>query len=74
MSTMKMFASLMLVAPIVFIVSVALHNWVSGWLGLEEPVFFLIAVLGAPALFVIGLVGSLVELVRHWPSGGAVRG
>jgi hypothetical protein len=71
---MKWFVILMAVAPIVFVVSVALHNGLSAWLGMEEPVFFLIAVLGAPALFVIGLVGSLVELVRHWPSGGAVRG
>jgi hypothetical protein len=43
-----------------FIVGVFLHNILSGLLGLEEPVFFIISVFIAPAAFVVGVMGSLV--------------
>jgi len=44
----------------VFIISVFLHNALSGLLGVEEPVFFVIAVFVSPLAFAVGLVGSLV--------------
>lgn len=40
-----------------FVVAVVAHNLVYGLTDVEEPVFFLIAVLGAPALLVAGLAG-----------------
>jgi hypothetical protein len=43
-----------------FIVGVFLHNILSGLMGLEEPVFFIISVFIAPAAFVVGIMGSLV--------------
>jgi hypothetical protein len=46
-----------------FIISVFLHNALSGLLGVEEPVFFCIAVFVAPLALAVGLVGSLVLFV-----------
>jgi hypothetical protein len=42
-----------------------LHNVVSGLFckGGEEPVFFVLAVIVCPALFVIGMLGSIVLLI-----------
>ena len=44
----------------VFILSVFLHNMISEFFEIEEPVFFVIATIIAPLGFVIGLIGSLV--------------
>jgi hypothetical protein len=52
-------------APIVFAVAVVLHNLISAWLGVEEPLFFFVAVVVAPLAFVIGLVASIVALVTE---------
>ncbi|NPV10076.1 MAG: hypothetical protein HPY83_19185 [Anaerolineae bacterium] len=41
-----------------FVVSAVLHNAVSALFGIEEPVFFTIAVLLAPAGFLVGVLGS----------------
>ena len=46
-----------------FIISVFLHNVLSGLWGIEEPVFFCIAVFIAPPALVVGLIGSLVLFV-----------
>jgi len=59
----KLLRIFLLVAGIslgVFIVSVFLHNALSGLFGVEEPVFFVIAVFVSPLAFAVGLVGSLV--------------
>lgn len=53
------------ISGVVFIVSVILHNSISAILGVEEPVFFLIAVVVAPLAFVVGAVGSAVLLLRR---------
>jgi len=46
-----------------FIISVFLHNALSGLLGVEEPVFFCIAVFIAPLALVVGLIGSLALFI-----------
>jgi len=46
------------------ITSVILHNAVSAVLGLEEPVFFVIAVILSPGAIAVGLIGSLVIFAR----------
>jgi len=47
----------------VFILSVFLHNMISGLFGKEEPVFFTIATIIAPLGLVVGLIGSLVLFI-----------
>ena len=47
-----------------FIISVFLHNALSGLFGVEEPVFFIIAVIISPLAFAVGLIGSLVFFVK----------
>jgi len=44
----------------VFILSVFLHNMISGLFDKEEPVFFVIATIIAPLGLIVGLIGSLV--------------
>ncbi len=46
-----------------FIVSVLLHNAMGALFGIEEVVFFTIAIFLAPAAFVVGAVGSIVLYV-----------
>jgi len=48
----------------VFIISVFLHNAISAVLGIEEPVFFVIAVILAPVAVAVGLIGSLITVIR----------
>jgi len=47
-----------------FISSFILHNAVSAVLGLEEPVFFVIAVILSPGAMAVGLIGSLVIFIK----------
>ena len=47
-----------------FIVSVFLHNALSGLLGVEEPVFFIISVFICPVAFAVGVIGVLVIFFR----------
>lgn len=64
---LKMMKTFLLVAGIslgAFIISVFLHNALSGLFEVEEPVFFFIAVFIAPLGFAIGLIGSLVMFLR----------
>jgi hypothetical protein len=56
-------------APIVFVVAVVLHNVISAWLGIEEPLFFFVAVVVAPLAFVIGVVGSIVSAITERRGG-----
>ena len=64
---LKMLKTFLLVAGIslgTFIISVFLHNALDALFGIEEPVFFFIAVFIAPAAFVVGIIGSLVMFIR----------
>jgi len=55
----------MLGAVVVFAVSVLLHNVLSVLLGTEESVFFFLAILVSPAVFLAGaLVGVAVLIWR----------
>jgi hypothetical protein len=45
-----------------FIIGVFMHSALSALFNVEEPVFFVIAVIVAPAVLVVGLIGSLVLL------------
>ena len=46
-----------------FIISVFLHNALSGLFNIEEPVFFIIALLSVVA-FAVGIIGSLVIFIK----------
>ncbi len=67
---LRIFLTLAGVAPAAMIVSIILHNAISGLLtsllnrDFDEAVFFLIALFGCPALFLVGVVGSIVLLIR----------
>ena len=64
---LKMLKTFLLVAGIslgTFIISVFLHNALSGLFEVEEPVFFFIAVFIAPLAFAVGLIGSLVIFLK----------
>ncbi|MCL5107586.1 MAG: hypothetical protein M1401_01670 [Chloroflexi bacterium] len=52
-------------SPLIFVAGVFLHNVLSWLLQVEEPVFFLVAIVGAPLAFVVGAVGTTVALVRR---------
>ena len=63
---LRMLKTFLLIAGIAlgtFIISVFLHNALSGLFGVEEPVFFCIAVFAAPLALAVGLVGSLVLFI-----------
>lgn len=64
---LKMLKIFLMVAGIslaVFILSVFLHNALSGLFNVEEPVFFFISVFIAPLGFAVGLIGSLVIFIQ----------
>jgi len=64
---LKIFCISLLTAGIslaVFVISVVLHNGLSGLLGVEEPVFFVIAVIVSPAGMAVGIVGSLAIFTK----------
>ena len=64
---LKMMKIFLLVAGIslaTFIISVFLHNAIGGLFSIEEPVFFFIAVFIAPLALTVGIIGSLVILVK----------
>lgn len=48
----------------VIIISIIIHNALSALFGIEEPVFFTIAVILSPFSLIVGIVGSLVILFR----------
>jgi hypothetical protein len=47
-----------------FIISVFLHNAISGLLGVEEPVFFVIAIFITLPALAVGIIGSLVLFIK----------
>jgi len=64
---LKMIKTFLLLAGIslgAFIISAFLHNIISGLLGGEEPVFFVIAVIISPLALTVGLIGALVIFVK----------
>ena len=61
----KKFLLTMSISAGAFVVSVLAHNAISAWFGMEEPVFFAIAVFLAPAAFLVGAVGSIVVLIKR---------
>ena len=63
---LRMLRIFLLVAGIslaAFIISVFLHNALSGLFNIEEPVFFIIALLSVVA-FAVGIIGSLVIFIK----------
>ena len=46
-------------------VSTFLHNAVSGLFNIEEPVFFIIAILVCPIGFLVGAVGTIVLTIKR---------
>ena len=48
----------------IFIISIFLHNALSGLFGVEEPVFFIIAVFVCPLALAVGIIGSLVIFIK----------
>lgn len=50
-------------SSVLFVVSVLLHNYISGIWHTEEPFFFVVAVFVAPTAFVVGLAGSILTVI-----------
>ena len=67
---LKVFLILAGASPAVMVISVILHNAISGLLTallhreVEEAVFFLTALFGCPAVFLVGIVGSITLFIR----------
>ncbi len=66
---LKKFLLMMGISAGAFVVSVILHNAISGWFGVEEPVFFIIAVFLCPLGFLVGAVGSIVLAIKKFRLG-----
>ena len=62
---LKKYLWLMGISAGAFVVSVLAHNLISGWFGIEEAVFFIIAVFICPAAFLVGALGSIIALIRR---------
>jgi hypothetical protein len=60
---LKTFLILAALAVPVFIVGAFMHNALSALFDIEEPVFFVIAVIIAPLIFAVGLLSSLVLFI-----------
>ena len=60
---LKTFLILAALAVPVFIVGAFMHNALSALFDIEEPVFFVIAVIIAPLVLVVGLLGSRVIFI-----------
>lgn len=63
---LKMLKVFLLVAGIsaaVFVIAAILHNVISALWGIEEPVFFFLALLAVVA-FAVGAIGSLVIVIK----------
>lgn len=49
------------VMAIAWLLSVSLHNFVSGLINKEEPFFFILAVIIIPAYFIISLIYTIIK-------------
>lgn len=65
----KTFLALAWVSAIAFPVLAVLHNAVAAVFHVDEPVFFLLAIIGAPAGLAVGLLGAAIAalLARRRP-------
>ena len=54
----------LLMIIVLWIVSVLLHNFLSALIGIEEPVFFLIAVIVLPIYFLIIIIYSIIYKLK----------
>ena len=61
---LKKFLILTGASAIGFFVFVLLHNAVYGLFGVEEPFFFILAVIVCPIGFLVGVVGSIVLFLK----------
>lgn len=55
----------LLMLVIVGIVSILAHNFISGFVGFEDPIFFSLVVFILPIYFLICMVYSLIFVVRR---------
>jgi len=62
----RRFLTLALISAIAVPVSMVVHNCLAGLLHVEEPVFFLIAVVLAPLGLVVGLAGAAFCAAVAW--------
>jgi len=51
-------------SPVAMLVFGILHNVISGLTNFEEPVFFVLAVIGCPVGFLVGAIASIVLSVK----------
>ena len=63
--SLKYFLLIVGISAGIFVVSVLLHNVISGLFDVEEPFFFVIAVFLAPAGVLVGAVGSIVVYIKN---------
>ncbi len=69
--SLKKFLLLTGISAVSFIIFVLLHNLTSGLLSvifkkeIEEPVFFILAVIGCPIGFLIGAISSIVLFIKQ---------
>ena len=61
---LKKFLLMAGISIMAFAVSAVLHNTLSGLFGIEEPVFFFIAIFASPVAFAVGVIGSLAIAIR----------
>ena len=71
---MNKFLRLILISVIAFPIGVVLHNLVSGALGIEEPVFFFLALIICPLAFVIGVLGTIFFFIQERKRGKKENG
>ena len=68
---LKVFLMLVGFAPAAMILSIILHNAVCALFTsllkkeVEEPVFFLLGIIGCPAAFLVGTIGSITMIIRY---------
>lgn len=66
----KNFLAIAWISAIAFPVCAVLHNAVDAVFHFDEPVFFLLAIIGSPAGLAVGLVGATIAalLARRGPA------
>ncbi len=62
---LKKFLLLTGASTVGFLIFALLHNIVSGLFNTEEPVFFIIATMVCPIVFLVGAVGTIVLAVKN---------
>ena len=62
---LKKFLILTGVSIVGFFIFTILHNVISGLLEIEEPIFFILATLVCPIGLIVGLIGSVIQVVKR---------